>query len=65
VLSLEHGTLSPGRPADITLIDPHEQWVVRAAQFRSKSRNTPFEGQTFTGRVVAAIVDGEVRFRKN
>ena len=65
VLDLEHGTLSPGGFADITLIDPNEQWTVRAAQFRSKSRNTPFEGQTFTGRVVATIVDGEVRFRKN
>jgi dihydroorotase len=65
VLDLNHGTLSPGCAADITLIDPNERWTVRAAEFRSKSRNTPFEGRAFTGRVVATIVDGEARFRKS
>ncbi len=64
VLGLNHGSLSVGSPGDVTLIDPDEVWAVRASAFRSKSRNTPFDGMTFTGRVVATIVDGEVRYRK-
>lgn len=62
ILGLNHGTLSVGQPADLTLINPTQQWTVQAAEFRSRSRNTPFDGMTFTGRVVKTIVDGEVRF---
>lgn len=62
VLGLTAGTLAPGRPADVTLIDPKQQWTIAAAAFRSLSRNTPFDELHVTGRVVAAIVGGEVRF---
>jgi len=62
ILGLKHGTLSVGEPADVTLIDPAKQWTVRAAEFRSRSRNTPFDGVEFTGKVVSTIVDGEIRF---
>ena len=64
ILGLPLGTLSVGQLADITLIDPTEQWTVNASEFRSKSRNTPFDGQRFTGRVTTVIVDGEVRYRR-
>ena len=63
ILGLKHGTLSVGEPADITIIDPAKTWTVRAAEFRSRSRNTPFDGVEFTGKVVKTIVDGEVRFQ--
>lgn len=63
ILSLNHGTLSPGQPADITLINPTRQWTVHASEFRSRSRNTPFDGHVFTGCVVATIVDGEIRYQ--
>jgi len=63
ILGLKHGTLTVGEPADITIIDPDKTWTVRAAEFRSRSRNTPFDGVEFTGKVVKTIVDGEVRFR--
>lgn len=63
ILGLNCGTLSIGQPADLTLIDPSAQWTVRAMDFRSRSRNTPFDGMTLTGRVVKTLVNGEVRFR--
>jgi dihydroorotase len=62
LLKLPHGTLGPGATADVTLIDPTEQWTVEATSFRSLSRNTPFDGRTAIGRVVATMVDGEIRF---
>jgi len=65
VLGLKHGTLSVGEPADVTLIDPAKTWTVRAAEFRSRSRNTPFDRVEFTGKVVKTIVDGEVRFQSD
>ncbi|MDA8099289.1 MAG: dihydroorotase [Nitrospiraceae bacterium] len=52
------GTLSVGAAADITIIDPEMKWTVKAAEFRSKSRNTPFEGRELKGRAVRTIVGG-------
>lgn len=60
ILGVEGGTLAVGARADITLFDPDESWVVRAADFKSKSRNTPFEGKTLTGRVKYTILGGKL-----
>jgi dihydroorotase len=54
------GTLSLGAPADITIIDPELEWTVKAAEFRSKSRNTPFDGWKMKGKAVRTIVGGKV-----
>jgi dihydroorotase len=62
---LPGGTLRPGSPADITLIDPDMSWVVDVARFRSKSRNSPFVGWKLEGGVAATIVGGVVRFERN
>ncbi|APZ90794.1 dihydroorotase [Fuerstiella marisgermanici] len=61
LLGIPHGTLSPDVAADVTLVDPIEEWTIDAASFRSRSRNTPFNGWKVTGRVVTTIVNGEVR----
>jgi dihydroorotase len=58
ILGLEGGSLAIGKPADITLIDPDREWMIRADAFRSKSRNTPFDGWRVTGKAVATIVGG-------
>ena len=56
------GTLAPGAHADVTVFDPAKKWTYDASQSRSKSRNTPYDGWTFTGKVVATIVAGKVVF---
>lgn len=61
VLGIDRGTLQPGRPADVTVIDPKVKWTVDATKFKSKSRNSPFHGWSVTGRAVATIVGGEVK----
>lgn len=55
------GTLAPGNPADVTVIDPDEAWTVEPARLVSKSKNTPFGGMTMRGRAVCTIVGGRVR----
>jgi dihydroorotase len=59
---LPAGTLRPGAPADAVLIDPELEWTVRAEEFRSKSRNTAFEGRRLRGRAVATYVAGREVF---
>lgn len=59
ILGLPGGTLGPGAPADITILDPGREVTVDPARFLSKSRNTPFEGWKLRGAPVATIVGGE------
>jgi dihydroorotase len=59
LLQIEKGTLSMGRAADITLIDPDLEWTVDAQSFQSMSRNTPFDGWKLKGRAVRTIVGGK------
>jgi dihydroorotase len=59
-LGLPGGTLAPGAPADLTLVDPERRWRVDPRQLRSRSRNTPFAGWEMTGRAVAVLVGGRV-----
>lgn len=59
LLQIDAGTLSVGRAADITLIDPELEWTVDASKFESMSRNTPFDGWRLKGRAVRTIVGGK------
>jgi len=54
------GTLAKGAHADVTIFDPKMKCTFDASQSRSKSRNTPFDGWSFSGKVVATIVGGGV-----
>ena len=54
------GTLAPGAPADIVLLDPAAEWVVEPERFASKGKNTPLAGVTLKGRVVATIAAGRI-----
>ena len=64
ILNVPGGTLTPGAPADVTLIDLNRTWQVDANTFTSKSRNCPFHGWTLPGRAVMTIVGGKVVFEK-
>lgn len=55
-------TLSVGVPADITVFSPERAWTVDARQFRSMSRNTPFDGWTLKGKAMLTMVGGKVVF---
>ena len=60
ILNLPGGTLKEGSPADLTIFSLDRTVTVRAANFRSKSTNTPFEGWKLKGRPVVTILGGRV-----
>ncbi len=55
-------SLAVGAPADITLFSPEKVWTVDARQFKSISRNTPFDGWTLKGKALLTMVGGNVVF---
>jgi dihydroorotase len=63
ILKIPKGTLKIGTDADVTVIDTERSWKVDANHFRSKSRNTPFNGWNLPGRVVLTIVAGDVTYQ--
>lgn len=52
------GDIAVGLDADLVLVDPHESFVVRAAESESKQGYTPFEGQELNGRVKSTFLRG-------
>jgi dihydroorotase len=64
IFSLPGGSLAPGHPADVVILDPAARWVVDPNAFYSKSRNTPFGGRHLVGRAEVTIVRGQVVFQR-
>ncbi|MGH7614939.1 MAG: dihydroorotase [Gemmatimonadales bacterium] len=60
VFHLPGGTLAVGAVADVCVLDVTAPWVVRSAEFQSKSRNTPFEGRELVGQAAMTLVSGRV-----
>ena len=64
ILGLQKGVLKSGYDADLTLVDPEEQWKVDSARFYSKGKATPFEGRILTGAVKGLFIDGRLVLEK-
>jgi dihydroorotase len=58
------GSLVKGNYADVTIFDPKKRWIFEAAKSRSLSRNTPFDGWQFWGKVIATVVGGKIVHRE-
>ncbi|MFD0910251.1 dihydroorotase [Ruegeria arenilitoris] len=63
-LGLDCGRLSVGAPADLVLFDPDVPFVLDRFTLKSKSQNTPFDGQRMQGKVTATYVAGKEIFRR-
>jgi dihydroorotase len=59
ILGLEAGTLAPGKPGDVTVLDLETEYRVTDV-FRSNSRNCPYVGWPVRGRADYTLVEGRV-----
>jgi dihydroorotase len=60
ILGLNKGTLKPGADADITVVNLNNEYRVDAAAFRSKGKNTPFEGWSLRAKPAVTISRGRI-----
>jgi dihydroorotase len=61
ILGVPGGTLDVGSPGDVSVF-ADRPWTVDGRLFRSKGKNTPFDGMTLPRRAIATVVDGAVVF---
>ena len=55
-----HGALEVGRPANICVVDPQAEWVVRPEKLASKAGNTPYAGRLMRSKVRHTVLHGLV-----
>ena len=58
----ELGTLKIGAPANMTILDPDQEWIVNSRDFASKGKNTPYDGYKFRGKVMATVANGKIAY---
>ncbi|MBO4495859.1 MAG: dihydroorotase [Clostridiales bacterium] len=62
ILRLGRGTLDKGVPADLTLVDLSEKFVYSEEEILSKSKNSPYIGESLEGRVKVTITGGKITY---
>ncbi len=60
ILGISGGTLLPGAPADLALVDADAFWTVLPERLQSKSKNTAFKFERLKGKVRYTLVNGEI-----
>lgn len=65
ILGIDRGELSPGKAADITIINPALEYEIDSNRFASKGKNTPFEGRHVYGKVMYTIVGGRIVYSEH
>lgn len=60
ILGLGKGTLSEDATADVMIFDVNEPYEVKVDQFKSKAKNSPYDGYRLYGKVCYTIVGGEI-----
>lgn len=62
ILGIDKGTLGVGGDADIIVVSPHKEWLVKKEEFLSRSKNSPFIGRKLRGLVEYTICHGKIMY---
>ncbi|MBR2631803.1 MAG: dihydroorotase [Lentisphaeria bacterium] len=63
VMGIGNFNLAEGNAADLVIIDPNAEYIIDKKSFKSKARNTPFDGFAVTGRIERTLVNGKTVFQ--
>jgi dihydroorotase len=65
ILNVRGGAIEEGKEADLTIIDPEQEFVLNKGMFRSKSHNSPFIGRRVKGKAIVTIVEGRIVWKSD
>ncbi|SKA85030.1 dihydroorotase [Caloramator quimbayensis] len=65
MMGLNKGKIEKGYDGDLVLVDIDKKFKVDAVKFKSKGKNTPFDGMEFYGVIAMTIKGGKVVFRSD
>ena len=65
IAGIDRGTLLPGRPADIIIVNVDYETVIDRNNFVSKGHNTPFDGYKVKGIVEYTFVGGKIVYKRS
>lgn len=60
ILNIRGGAIEQGKEADLTIIDPHAEYLLNREIIKSKSTNSPFLGKKLKGKAVLTMVKGRI-----
>lgn len=64
VMGWPEPTLEAGAPADLVVLDLDTEREVKPAEFKSKAKFTPWQGQMLKGWPTLTVVDGKVAYQR-
>ncbi|MFC0903219.1 dihydroorotase family protein [Clostridium sp. MT-14] len=64
ILKVQKGLITPGYDGDLILVDLNVDYIIRSCEFKSKGKNTPFEGRRVFGKVIKTIKAGKTVFEQ-
>ena len=65
IFGLDKGTLGIGKAADIILFDDRKEYSIDPSKFKSRSKNSPYEGWKVRGKILHTLVNGKTVFKSN
>ncbi len=60
ILNIPLPKIAEGEKANLTIFDPNAEYTIKVSSFRSKSKNSPFDGTTLKGKPVAVFNKGKM-----
>jgi dihydroorotase len=64
LMGVNKGEIKIGFEGDLVLIDLNSTYVVKSESFKSKGKNTPFNGMELSGEIIKTIKGGRVVYSK-
>lgn len=65
ILNIPGGRLEVGGPADLVVVDPAHEYVLREEEILSKSKNSPLMGKTLRGIAELTIMGGKIVWKRD
>tara|TARA_B100001029_G_C15062917_1_gene460203 strand:+ start:3295 stop:4575 length:1281 start_codon:yes stop_codon:yes gene_type:complete len=60
ILNIAYPTIELNKIANITIFDPDQKWTYLEKNIKSKSKNSPFINQEFTGKIIGILNKGKI-----